>query len=539
MPNRFTQVTVIIATSHNRTDWLINRCLRSVYLQERIDQRKVNLVVVDDNKEEDEFSKIRDGINVLRSSMKLGEEEFATCLISNSKTKGHSGTGAWNTGIEWVSQNCPGGHISILDDDDEYLPSHLFDCISALRNDESTAAVFQQMQWKSDDGDIITEPIVRARMTAENFFIGNPGVQGSNMFFKTSVLNDILGFDEQLPNTTDRDLMIRFLWYMEKYPKLTFEILEKPGVIHYNHSGYKVNNDLTLKHIGLNLFYAKYAKYFSIFAYEKSIARAKNYFNYHPAYSHEDEVIVIGMPLKNNSATVRIAISSFLSQRFVKRKCVLLIINDSSNDGSDIIVSEYMDDDRIRMVNANLGSVSRVRNFIHHYVQEHIPTCCLIGRLDADDYLPSNTILSEIEAIWDREKFDVLFMGNKQSRQGEILEWVNKADQRLLDYQYLANRLLEMADGNPKAELPSCNTFIRPYVTSINYPDKASAEDHWYSVMLIMSKETLKIEIAEDKVYCVYSLDGATTASNKDSSMFRESRIDLHNFFVTNISHAR
>ena len=190
-------------------------------------------------------------------------------------------------------------------------------------------------------------------------------------------------------------------------------------------------------------------------------------------------------------------------------------------------------------MNANLGSVSKARNFIHQYVGENIPACCLIGRLDADDYLHSDTIISEVEEKWERGKFDVLFMGNKQSRQGEILEWVNRADHRLLDYDYLSNRLLQMSEGNARAELPSCNTFVRPYVTSIDYPDKASAEDHWYSVLLIMQKEALKIEVAEDKIYCVYSVDGATTASNKGSSVYRDSRVELYQFFVSNSGYAR
>jgi Glycosyl transferase family 2 len=508
-------------------------------LQTNVEPENIGVVIVDDNLVPTEFDIIDQSTYKLRSLLALKELEFSTFLLKNSKTKGNSGTGAWNTGIEWAYKNYPDGYISILDDDDEYLPNHLHDCVSVIRANCSVVAAFQQMQWKNDDGSTINTPITHSAITAENFFIGNPGVQGSNMFFKTSIIETIAGFDEKLPNTTDRDLLIRFLWYLDKYPELSFEVLEKPGIIHYNHSFYKVNNDLALKHIGLNIFYDKYSRHFSVLAYEKSIARASNYFNYQPSNNSQDELIIIGMPLKNNCSTVERAINSFLSQRLVKRKCILLILNDSSSDGSADIVDRFIGDDRIKMIDANLGNVSKARNYIHSYIKENIPSCCLIGRLDADDYLYSETIVSEIEAMWEQNKFDVLFMGNKQSRQGEILEWVNKADHRLLDHEYLSNRLFEMSEGNAKAELPSCNTFIRPFVTAIAYPDKKSAEDHWYSVLLLMQKDRLKIEVSEDKIYCVYSLDGTATASNKSSSVYRDSRVDLYNFFIKKSVHAR
>ena len=104
------------------------------------------------------------------------------------------------------------------------------------------------------------------------------------MFFKTSCLVDIGGFDEHLPNTTDRDLMIRFLWATQKKHGVSWKIkvLENIGVVHYNHDQKKVNNNLLKKQQGLDLFYQKYRQAFSYEAYQRSVARAKTFFEYKP-----------------------------------------------------------------------------------------------------------------------------------------------------------------------------------------------------------------------------------------------------------------
>jgi hypothetical protein len=46
-------------------------------------------------------------------------------------------------------------------------------------------------------------------LRAEEFLVGNPGIQGSNLFLRLSVLLAAGGFDEALRSSTDRDLCIR------------------------------------------------------------------------------------------------------------------------------------------------------------------------------------------------------------------------------------------------------------------------------------------------------------------------------------------
>lgn len=509
--------SVIIATSQNRTDWLINRSLTSVYNQNGIDKSKWSVFVVNDNKKDGEFSEIKKRIELLRKELRLNESDFPTTVLKNTRTRYMSGTGAWNKGVFEAYRQFPKGYISILDDDDEYLPNHLSDCLSAIS--KSTVAVFQRLIWQNDETSTMNVDLTKDQLTSENFFIGNPGVQGSNMFFKTQSLIDIGGFDETLPNTTDRDLLIRFLW---KNDLDKIEVIETIGVIHYNHKQEKVNSNILRKKQGLVLFYKKYKAHFSEEAYKISLARAKAFFNYSP-----EEQIVICMPLKNAEKTVKNAVFSVLQQTNTKREIVLLIGNDNSTDNSETILRKIASQNpNVILLNVNFGKAYLNRNHLNEYARTNYPNCILIGRLDADDVIYSENTISEIEKLFDDNNFDVLICGNKQVKNGIVLEWENKPSKKLLQNDFLLNQLSEMQRGNPLAELPSCNTFIKPCV-KVEYPNKASAEDHWFTALLLMQKENLGILIDENLLYCFYSLDGFVTHSNKKTNNYFRSREEL------------
>ena len=48
-------------------------------------------------------------------------------------------------------------------------------------------------------------------LSIHDFLVGNPGVQGSNLFVRASRLRSAGGFSEDLVSTTDRDVCIRLL----------------------------------------------------------------------------------------------------------------------------------------------------------------------------------------------------------------------------------------------------------------------------------------------------------------------------------------
>jgi hypothetical protein len=282
------EVFVIIATAYERNDWLINRCLRSVYKQLNVDPSSIKVIIVDDNEVNDQkitrqLDTIKQNVAHLRKLIDVNDNDFQTVIIQNARTKGFSGTGAWNTGIFYAYNSTPGCYISILDDDDEYLPNHLYDCSNKIKEDHTLLAVFQSLCWKNHDNTILEFILMKEQLSHRNFFIGNPGVQGSNMFFRSEILVKIGAFNENYPSATDRDLMIRFLQYCEINAPGKFAVIENPGVVHYNHDRDKVNNDRTLKTAGLDMLYKDYRNSYSDSDYQLSLERAQKYFSYLPS----------------------------------------------------------------------------------------------------------------------------------------------------------------------------------------------------------------------------------------------------------------
>ena len=245
----------------------------------------------------------------------------------------------------------------------------------------------------------------------------------------------------------------------------------------------------------------------------------------------KDKTIVIGMPLKNSAKTIKSAASSILNQKGVKRNLILFIANDNSTDNWKNELTEFIKDNRLIIRNVNFGKSYKVRNYINSYIRENIPNVDYIGRLDADDYISDNKTLSKIENIMDLHNPDIIISGNKLSINDKIIDRVNKAEKRLLDYDFLLSKLEQMCKGIAEGELPSCNTFIKPTVL-INYKEIESAEDHWFTVDLLLNKDKYKIHIADNILYSVYSLSGSLTSQNKQESKYMQSRKELLQYFL-------
>jgi len=279
------KIHIIIATSKKRTKLLINRSLKSIYFQTKINPENIEIVIVDDNIRlpknniSIEYEKIKKLVTKLRHELNLTNNHFKTHILTNINTKFKSGTGAWNTGIEFIKKQNINSFTAILDDDDEYKENYLYNCIKQI--DNNTIAVFAPIIWKGKNIKQVNF-IKEEELTAKYFFIGNPGVQGSNMFFRSDILEKIGGFDENMPSTTDRDLMIRFFDYLNKVENSAYKIvvLNEPLVIHYANGNDRVTDNKKAKKKGLDLFYQKYKSRFSKEDFQKSLKRAKEYFGY-------------------------------------------------------------------------------------------------------------------------------------------------------------------------------------------------------------------------------------------------------------------
>ena len=253
---------VVIATAMGRVDYLFSRALMSV-LRQTIEPDMI--VVIDDNDNPIISKEISQRIKDF--------EKGNLFFIPNTHSKHMSGCGAWNTGLEFLKEKLgDAAFVAILDDDDEWEADHLEHCINHISSD--TLAVFAYLR-RGDCANASCFTI--SDLTIDNFLVGNPGIQGSNMFFLISSLDKIGYFDEALSSCTDRDLMIRFL---EEFGVGNIRIVPEVTVQHYVHKE-TVTSNIQLKTAGLNVFYEKHLYRFANLPLLKaSLVRAEKLFNY-------------------------------------------------------------------------------------------------------------------------------------------------------------------------------------------------------------------------------------------------------------------
>lgn len=192
------KIAVVIATC-NRFRMLAERSLPSVSTQTRCPDI---LVVVDDSTPSAKHA----NAELVRSLQLRDCEVF---YLENDRTAGASG--AWNTALDFLvgavdQPSCI--FVAILDDDDAWAADYLDQCISAAEYNNLDMVACGLRRIESDT----TVPLVSEApesLRTQDFLSGNPGIQGSNLFVKLSVLLAAGGFDEGFRSTTDRDLCIR------------------------------------------------------------------------------------------------------------------------------------------------------------------------------------------------------------------------------------------------------------------------------------------------------------------------------------------
>jgi hypothetical protein len=266
----FPKVGVIIATSFNRTELLFEKSLPSVIRQTRMPDI---IVIVDDNKNIEEFN------HIYKRVIEINKPNIF--CIRNHRVKHHSGTGAWNSGVDFLCKIFDDPHqsyIAILDDDDEWEETYIEKCMFQIgkRGIKNTKAVFANLVRLHRNFDLKFN-LYTNDLTIDNFLIGNPGVQSSNMFFNIRSILDIGGFDETLQSCTDRDLMIRLL---ENNDISNIALINEMLVYHHVQDNNSITSDKESKWNGLDRFYNKYLNRFTHDTLEMSLQRAEHYFSY-------------------------------------------------------------------------------------------------------------------------------------------------------------------------------------------------------------------------------------------------------------------
>jgi SAM-dependent methyltransferase/glycosyltransferase involved in cell wall biosynthesis len=129
----------------------------------------------------------------------------------NERTDGAAG--ALNSvAIHLLSLGLPPAetYVAFLDDDDTWHPSYLDRCLSKALEEEADLVISGIIRHESRESPGLLQRIP-LELRVENFLVGNPHLQNSNLFVRLSTLLEAGGFDEFLPSTLDRDLWIRLL----------------------------------------------------------------------------------------------------------------------------------------------------------------------------------------------------------------------------------------------------------------------------------------------------------------------------------------
>jgi glycosyltransferase involved in cell wall biosynthesis len=192
------QIAVVIATK-DRPQLLSERSLKAVAAQTRTPDM---LVVVDDSEGDVRSANAR-------HVAALTPEGCDGIYIESKRSKGVGGS--LNCAIDVLvdlGTDTENVFVAILDDDDSWDSDYLEVCSKTVCDRHLDMVATGMRRFESVDGPPqICEPPEALR--AEEFLTGNPGIQGSNLFIRLSVLLAAGGFDEALPNATDRDLCIR------------------------------------------------------------------------------------------------------------------------------------------------------------------------------------------------------------------------------------------------------------------------------------------------------------------------------------------
>ncbi len=211
-------IAVVVAT-HNRRQLLSARCLPSVAGQTRIPDF---LVVVDDSSDD-----YRQKNRAVVDALNLSGCQIA--YLENQRTGGASG--AWNTALEFLAEEASETDqlfVAFLDDDDSWSRKYVETCLTAACEGQLDMVAADILRYGVPGRSPALQKAPE-ELQADDFLVGNPGIQGSNLFVRLSVLLAAGQFDEALPSSTDRDLCIR----IAELGHIRYDRVNEPLVNHF------------------------------------------------------------------------------------------------------------------------------------------------------------------------------------------------------------------------------------------------------------------------------------------------------------------
>lgn len=263
-----TQIAAIVATC-DRVQLLMERSIPSILQQTRLPD---HLIVVDDSTPK---------IQKLNQPF-VEDLDIPGCVVTytlNQRTPGAAG--AWNTAVYSMLQQARSPrdvYLAVLDDDDAWHPDYLEKCISlATEGDlDMVAAGIRRIESNA-------VPVGGSgpnTLCVNDFLVGNPGIQGSNIFLRLETMLRSGGFDEGLRSSTDRDLCIR----IADLGAVRYQGLEETLVDHYADAGrQRLSSPGSASKIdGMSSFWRKYVGRMSLDQRRDFCERASRLFAWSP-----------------------------------------------------------------------------------------------------------------------------------------------------------------------------------------------------------------------------------------------------------------
>ena len=184
----------VIVTTYNDAEYLSN-AIESVFNQNSLPSQ---LVIVDDGSDSDESRTITNRYTNNKKNI----------IVSYFKKENGGASSARNLGIENTDQR----YVTFLDADDKMLPDNLNVKYKEIKNLNSNyfGVYGSGITNKGRDYNFINTDGVACTSYVGKFKVGIPG--GCYYYlFRTSELVNIGGFDEELSNNEDFDILIRLL----------------------------------------------------------------------------------------------------------------------------------------------------------------------------------------------------------------------------------------------------------------------------------------------------------------------------------------
>ena len=146
-----------------------------------------------------------------------------------------------------------GDVLAFLDDDDLWEPSHLENALEISKR-TSNELVLSWMKVIERDGHVSDHYAIEPGLQVKDVVARNRGITGSNIVISRSAFHDIGGFDEALPVSNDKDLLVQYLLSGRRY-----SVSRERSSYHRRHSSDQLTSWDERRARGLELYMKKYS----------------------------------------------------------------------------------------------------------------------------------------------------------------------------------------------------------------------------------------------------------------------------------------